>query len=94
MAPGSRRVQDNASAAVNPSNVASAQDDLFLEPMMGTPLALYIEKDVEDREELVSMVIVSYHIRCMGGGSHSKIQQCISLCISTASPLSMNQIHC
>lgn len=34
-------------------------DDLFLEPMMGTPLAIYIEKDVEDRDVLVEIITVS-----------------------------------
>jgi hypothetical protein len=34
-------------------------DDLFLEPMMGTPLAIYIEKDVPDRDQLVHLVTVS-----------------------------------
>ncbi|KIK45091.1 hypothetical protein CY34DRAFT_801945 [Suillus luteus UH-Slu-Lm8-n1] len=30
--------------------------DLFLEPMMGTPLNVYIEKEVEDRDTLVELV--------------------------------------
>jgi hypothetical protein len=34
-------------------------DDLFLEPMMGTPLAIFIEKDVPDRDQLVHLVSVS-----------------------------------
>lgn len=33
--------------------------ELFLEPMMGTPLAMYIEKDVTDRDQLVEIVTVS-----------------------------------
>ncbi|TFK54355.1 hypothetical protein OE88DRAFT_1733019 [Heliocybe sulcata] len=33
--------------------------ELFLEPMMGTPLPLYIEKDVEDRDELVELVVAN-----------------------------------
>lgn len=32
---------------------------LFLEPMMGTPLTVYIEKDVDDRDELVDLITVS-----------------------------------
>jgi hypothetical protein len=34
--------------------------DLFLEPMMGTPLNVYIEKEVEDRDALVELVTVGY----------------------------------
>jgi hypothetical protein len=37
---------------------------LFLEPMMGTPLAIYVEKDVEDRDTIVDIITVSafsYH---------------------------------
>ncbi|KAG9316497.1 hypothetical protein JVU11DRAFT_2539 [Chiua virens] len=29
---------------------------LFLEPMMGTPLTIYIEKDVDDRDDLVDLI--------------------------------------
>lgn len=36
----------------------SIQDDLFLEPMMGSPLAIYIEKDVPDRDPIVELVTV------------------------------------
>lgn len=32
---------------------------LFLEPMMGTPLTIYIEKDVDDRDDLVDLITVS-----------------------------------
>ena len=31
---------------------------LFLEPMMGTPLSIYIEKDVDDRDDLVDLITV------------------------------------
>ena len=41
---------DASSDAVN--------DELFLEPMMGTPLAIYIEKDVADRDQLVEIITV------------------------------------
>lgn len=39
-------------------NGAEASDELFLEPMMGTPLAIYIEKDVQDRDNLVEIITV------------------------------------
>ncbi|KAG8213819.1 hypothetical protein J3R82DRAFT_10534 [Butyriboletus roseoflavus] len=35
----------------DPQNAA-----LFLEPMMGTPLTIYIEKDVDDRDDLVDLI--------------------------------------
>ena len=42
----------------DPQNAA-----LFLEPMMGTPLTIYIEKDVDDRDDLVDLITVSlFHL--------------------------------
>lgn len=35
-------------------------DDLFLDPLMGTPLAIYVEKDVENRAEIVELVSVRH----------------------------------
>ena len=32
---------------------------LFLDPMSGLPLSLYVEKDVEDRDTLIETIIVS-----------------------------------
>ncbi|KAH8083793.1 hypothetical protein BXZ70DRAFT_958142 [Cristinia sonorae] len=32
------------------------KDDIFLEPMMGTPQAIYVEKDVENRDQIVSLI--------------------------------------
>ncbi|KAI6125802.1 hypothetical protein EV401DRAFT_1885878 [Pisolithus croceorrhizus] len=37
---------------------AANKTDLFLEPMMGTPLTVYIEKDVEEKESLVELIAV------------------------------------
>ena len=45
------------SASDNDANIA-VNDELFLEPMMGTPLQIYIEKDVEDRDDLVDLITV------------------------------------
>jgi hypothetical protein len=46
-----------------------AQDDdfvanmeLFIDPMLGTPLAIYIEKDVEDKDTISELIVVS-HLR-------------------------------
>ncbi|KAK0455445.1 uncharacterized protein EV420DRAFT_1553680 [Desarmillaria tabescens] len=35
---------------------SSGNHDLFIDPMLGTPLAVYIEKDVHDREALVNLI--------------------------------------
>lgn len=32
--------------------------ELFIDPMLGTPLAMYIEKDVEDRETVAGVITV------------------------------------
>lgn len=37
----------------------SSKSDLFLEPMMGTPLAIYVEKDVQNRDTIVDLITVS-----------------------------------
>ncbi|KAI0793243.1 hypothetical protein C8Q75DRAFT_797370 [Abortiporus biennis] len=36
--------------------VDTPKTDLFLDPMMGTPLPLYVEKDVENREHIVDLI--------------------------------------
>ena len=57
-----RRAQHDQNALPRPSTSDNASimvnDDLFLEPMMGTPLQMYIEKDVEARDALVEMITV------------------------------------
>lgn len=59
-----RRTQHDQSTPARPSgpetNNGAVNDELFLEPMMGTPLAIYVEKDVEDRDNLVSIITVSF----------------------------------
>jgi hypothetical protein len=42
-----------------PADEPNVNAELFLDPMLGTPLAVYIEKDVERRDELVQLVTVS-----------------------------------
>ena len=32
--------------------------DLFLDPMMGAPLQMYVDKDINDRDFLVSLINV------------------------------------
>ncbi|OCH93102.1 hypothetical protein OBBRIDRAFT_817944 [Obba rivulosa] len=46
--------QPSSSQPVVPDS--AAKDDLFLEPMMGTPLAIYVEKDVENRDTIVELI--------------------------------------
>ena len=33
-------------------------EELFLDPMMGTPLSLYVDKDVDDRDQIVEFITV------------------------------------
>lgn len=69
MAPGrtsNRRAQrdQNTNPALLNSVQTIQQDDqlkgtLFLEPMMGTPLALYVDKDVAERDTIAQLISVS-----------------------------------
>lgn len=38
----------------------NAAEQLFIDPMLGTPLAIYIEKDVDDRDSLVELINVRH----------------------------------
>ncbi|EMD37492.1 hypothetical protein CERSUDRAFT_123436 [Gelatoporia subvermispora B] len=53
-----QRDQHNAQPSSSQANVSDnvAGDDLFLEPMMGTPLAIFVEKDVENRDTIVELI--------------------------------------
>lgn len=58
-----RRTQHDQTTSSRPAGIddhhGAANEDLFLEPMMGTPLAIYVEKDVEDRDSIVDLITVS-----------------------------------
>jgi|SRR5882762_830679 len=58
-----RRTQHDQNASTRSADPDTdngvVNEDLFLEPMMGTPLAIYIEKDVQDRDLLVDIITVS-----------------------------------
>ena len=41
------------------ANSDIVEHGLFLEPMMGTPLAMYVHKDVSDRDRVVDLITVS-----------------------------------
>ena len=43
----------------------NVNDELFLDPLMGTPLAIYVEKDVENRQEVVDLILVRLPRSCM-----------------------------
>ena len=53
------RTPNDASATASSATGGPVNDELFLEPMMGTPLAIYIEKDVTDRDQLIEIITVS-----------------------------------
>jgi hypothetical protein len=56
-----RRSQiDPAVVSVSESdNSGNVNEELFLDPMLGTPLAMYIEKDVDDKDVLAGLITVS-----------------------------------
>ena len=54
MAPALPRPQN---APADPREPASPHG-LFLEPMMGTPLAIYVQKDVDDRDTILDLIVV------------------------------------
>jgi hypothetical protein len=61
--PSARRLQtqntsDQGQTHSGPSNDPNVNNELFIDPMLGTPLAVYIEKDVEEKDELVRLVTV------------------------------------
>lgn len=48
-----------------PQDVVGTQEveaELFIDPMLGIPLAVYIDKDVHDRDLLVELVTVSQRV--------------------------------
>lgn len=47
-----------------PVDEQNPSDELFLDPLMGTPLAIYVEKDVDNRDEIVELVVVSHAPTC------------------------------
>jgi hypothetical protein len=64
MAPAHPRVQQQQQQQQqqqrDPSdNAEIAEHGLFLEPMMGTPLAMYVHKDVSDHDHVVDLIAVS-----------------------------------
>jgi len=70
------------SASDNDAN-ATVNRELFLEPMMGTPLQMYIEKDVQDRDDLIDLITVR---RVFSSPD-------ISFPRARASPLSIHHFH-
>ena len=64
MAPAHPRVQQQQQQQQqqqrDPSdNTEIAEHGLLTEPMMGTPLAMYVHKDVSDNDRVVDLIMVS-----------------------------------
>lgn len=69
MAPGRSSARRSAHGSQVPPSGQHAEEedtvankDLFIDPMLGTALAIYVEKDVEDKETITDLIIVS-HLR-------------------------------
>ena len=69
MAPGRSSARRSAHGPQVPPSGQHAEEedivtkkDLFIDPMLGTALAIYVEKDVEDKETISDLIIVS-HLR-------------------------------
>jgi hypothetical protein len=61
------RSSTRRSAQVPPPGQLHVQDDdlvankeLFIDPMLGTALSIYIEKDVEDKDNISQLIVVSH----------------------------------
>lgn len=52
----SRPAPSNDSSAVHSEEVTNA---LFIDPILGTPLVLYLAEDVDERHELMQLIQVS-----------------------------------
>jgi hypothetical protein len=53
------RVQQQQQQRDQSANPDIAEHGLFLEPMMGTPLAMYVHKDVPDHDRVLDLITVS-----------------------------------
>jgi hypothetical protein len=69
MAPVRSSARRSAHGSQAPPSGQQAQDndlvankDLFIDPMLGTALSIYIEKDVEDKDTISDLIVVS-HLR-------------------------------
>ncbi|KAG6885374.1 hypothetical protein C0993_002513 [Termitomyces sp. T159_Od127] len=49
---------DQRPSVVAQNNDLNVNPELFLDPMLGTPLAMYVEKDVHDKDTLVELILV------------------------------------
>ena len=48
-----------ASTRRQPSDSSFSNDLFFIDPMLGSPLAIYIEKDVQDKDAIAQLIVVS-----------------------------------
>ena len=74
--PQARHAGSHQGAGRSANNAPDAPEDgtvdaeLFIDPMLGTPLAIYIEKDVADRDNLVEIITVRE------GAAYSPLSSC------------------
>lgn len=54
-----QRDENNIDIQPNAGAGSSSNTNLFLEPVMGTPLTLYVAKDVDNRDTIVNLITVS-----------------------------------
>lgn len=59
-------------------------DELFIDPMLGTPLAFYIEKEVQNRDTLVQLIKVSQSRRFSPN---------ITRNTASCTPIAGNEVH-
>lgn len=57
------RIQQQQQQRDQNANQGIVEHGLFLEPMMGTPLAMYVHKDVLDYDRVIDLITVS---SCVG----------------------------
>lgn len=60
MAPQSRPSARHQDASNNGGDASSASgnDEIFIDPMLGSALAIYVDKDVQDRDLIAELIVV------------------------------------
>lgn len=60
MAPQSRSSarQQDASNNGGDASSTSGSDEIFIDPMLGSALAIYVDKDVDDRDIIAELIVV------------------------------------
>jgi hypothetical protein len=63
-APSATSRRHHAHTHHNADAVEPANANLFIDPMMGAPLAIYIEKDVPDKDAIAELIVVGLRHCC------------------------------